>query len=427
MISQNQQKVKKEITRIVQKAGKSLAVPERKFVLEMMTGMLATDQCNLTRIAAVLKEGITIKNTLKRLQRMLSHEQILEAANHLSLQAAADKVTDETVLALDDGDLTHQYGRAFENQAYVRDGSAKDLKPGYYLNQVSGYNQSSGETFPILLDMFSMKESGFLSKTNEALEMIKRVTDKVGKKGLWVADREYDNGRVLECFLQEELTFMVRMKEVRDIWIKGQKRNIREVAEGVNRRVNFNNYARFGVVKATLQLKSREYQVTLVSYKDRRNKDIVMFLTSGWVKSTIELKRRIRGYFKRWGVEECYRFEKQGFGIEKATVRRYGSIKTLLGLSLLSWLALIRINENPNLKAEVQKAARMEKNKKKHQPKFVYYRLLQGVKNVLAGVKRMFLFRYKRKARKTLLETNPPMLPFLVKPTALNYELELGL
>ena len=131
MIAQNQQKVKKEITRIVEKAGKSLTVSEKKFVLEMMTGMLATGQSNLTRIAAALKEGITVKNTLKRLQRMLGHERILEVANRLSLQEATGKITDETVLALDDGDVTHQYGRAFENQAYVRDGSAKDLKPGY--------------------------------------------------------------------------------------------------------------------------------------------------------------------------------------------------------------------------------------------------------------------------------------------------------
>jgi hypothetical protein len=345
----------------------------------------------------------------------------------LSLQAAIGKITDKTVLALDDGDLVHQYGRAFECQSHVYDGSAKDTRPGYNLNQVSGYNEAGHETFPVLLDMFSMKESGFRSKTHEALEMIKRVTARVGRKGLWVADREYDNGRVLECFLQAELTFMVRMKEVRDIWVKGQRRNIREVAEGVNRRVKFSSYARFGAVKVTLWLKGREYQVTLVTYKDQRNKDIIMFLTSGWVKSTIELKRRIRGYFRRWGVEECYRFEKQGFGIEKATVRRYGSIKTLLGLSLLSWLALIRINANPRLKAEVQKAARMEKNKKKHQPKFVYYRLLQGVKNLFAGVKRLFLFRWKRRARKALLQTYPPMFPFLASPTALAYEMEYGL
>jgi len=213
MIAQNQQKVKKEILRIVQKAGKSLTEPEKKYVLEMMTGMLATGQSNLTRIAAVLKEGIAVKNTLKRLQRMSSHERILEAANRLSLQEAGGKVTAETILALDDGDITHQYGRRFENQSRVYDGSAKDTKPGYNLNQVSGYNQSSGETFPILLDLFSMRESGFRSKTNEALKMIGQVKERVGCRGLWVADREYDNGRVLECFLQEGLTFMVRMKE----------------------------------------------------------------------------------------------------------------------------------------------------------------------------------------------------------------------
>ncbi|MCG2812277.1 MAG: hypothetical protein L6428_12620 [Candidatus Aminicenantes bacterium] len=310
MVAQNQQKVKKEITRVLQKTGKGLTVPEKKFVLEMMTGMLATGQTNLTRIAAVLKEGITVKNTLKRLQRMLGHEGILEVANRLSLQAAIGKITDKTVLALDDGDLVHQYGRAFENQAYVRDGSApvcvrsrtgrKDLKPGYNLNQVSGYNhlsacvhaqaESSGETFPILFDMFSMKESGFLSKTHEALEMIKRVTARVGRKGLWVADREYDNGRVLECFLQEELTFMVRMKEARDIWVNGQRLNIYEVAEGVNRRVKFSSHARFGSVKCTLWLRGREYPVTLVSYKDRRNKDIVIWVTSGWELESEMLK-----------------------------------------------------------------------------------------------------------------------------------------
>ena len=147
MIAQNQQKVKKEITRIVQKAGKGLSVPENKFILEMMTGMLATGQCNVTRIAAILKEDITVKNTLKRLQRMLVHEQILAVANNMSLQAAAGKITDKTVLALDDGDMVHPYGRKFENQAYVHDGSAKDVKPGYYLNQVSGYNEAGHETF----------------------------------------------------------------------------------------------------------------------------------------------------------------------------------------------------------------------------------------------------------------------------------------
>jgi hypothetical protein len=90
-------------------------------------------------------------------------------------------------------------------------------------------------------------------------------------------------------------------------------------------------------------------------------------------------------------------------------------------------LALIRINENPNLKAKVQKTARMEKNKKKHQPKLVYYRLLQGVKNLFTGVKRLFLFRWKQRVRMALLKACPSMLSFLDDPTVLAYEMEHGL
>jgi hypothetical protein len=33
-------------------------------------------------------------------------------------------------------------------------------------------------------------------------------------------------------------------------------------------------------------------------------------LANGWIKSTRELKRRISGYFRRWSIEESYRFEK---------------------------------------------------------------------------------------------------------------------
>jgi hypothetical protein len=39
-----------------------------------------------------------------------------------------------------------------------------------------------------------------LSKTNEALEKIRQVAARVGRKGLWVVDREYNKGRVMEYF-----------------------------------------------------------------------------------------------------------------------------------------------------------------------------------------------------------------------------------
>ena len=168
--------------------------------------------------------------------------------------------------------------------------------------------------------------------------------------------------------------------------------NIKKASKKINRRVTFNRNGRFGSEKVILKLREREYKMTLISFKDNRNKEIMIFLTSGWIKSTKELRRRIRGYFKRWGVEECYRFEKQGFGIEKSTVRKYSRIKTLLGLSLMSWLILIKIKEDGQLKEAVLKEARMEKDKLKDRPKFIYYRLLTGINEMFSGMTRNPLF-----------------------------------
>ncbi len=58
----------------------------------------------------------------------------------------------------------------------------------------------------------------------------------------------------------------------------------------------------------------------------------MILLTDGWIKSTKGLERRIRGYFYCWGVEECCRFEKQEFSIEKSKTSNYKRIKTLLDL-----------------------------------------------------------------------------------------------
>ncbi len=107
-----------------------------------------------------------------------------------------------------------------------------------------------------------------------------------------------------------------------------------QAAKCINRRVNYNKNCRFGTLKVELYPKYRKYQLTLICFKDKRNKEPILFLTNGWIKSRKELKRLIKGYFRRWGVEESYRFEKQGFGIEKATVRRFSRIQTLTGLAL---------------------------------------------------------------------------------------------
>ena len=401
IISQNRGKVKKIALSLINKVKSELTRPQIKFILEMSMGMITTGSTNVNLIAGILKEKIEVRHTLKRLQRMLLNPWILELGNKLSLKESVNKIDKSTILALDGGDLSHQYGEKFEKSCPVKDGSLGGLRSGYWLNQVSGYNPGSKETFPILLSIYSTLEAGFKSATHETFKLVEKLVEKIGGIGLWVIDRGYDGGEILKYFLGKGLDFMLRMRlnKGRNIIYKGKSINISEAIKIINRRIKYGNNSRFGSIKARIEINREEYRITVVCYKDKRNKEPMVFMTNGWIISTKELKRRIRGYFRRWGVEECYRFEKQGFKIEESRSRNYDRIKTLLGLTIISWMILIKINEDPKLKEVVLKEARMEKDKPKHRPKFIYYRIIRGIRNMFSGVRRLFLFRLKRQER----------------------------
>jgi len=421
IIPENREKVKRKALSLINKADADLKIPEKKFILEMVMGMLMSGSSNVTEIARSLCEKIPIKQTLKRLSNMLDHDHLLEICNNLCLSESSSKIEDQTILALDGGDVSHQYGSCFQHIANVLDGSINEIRSGYWLNQVSGYNPGSNETFPLLLDIYSTKEKGFKSSNAESFALVSKVYEQVGTKGLWVMDRAYDRGEVLKYFLGRNLHFMMRINDTRAIYVKGKRKIIKEVAYKVNRRLQFGNHSKFGKLRCVLSINGKKYESTIICYKDKRNKEPMLLLTNGWIKSAKEIKRRIRGYFRRWGVEESYRFEKQGFGIERATVRNYKRTKTLIGITLLSWLLLVKINESPKLKEYVLKEARMEKTKRKQRPKFIYYRLLKGVQNMFRGIKELFRFRWKRRQRNKYRRRMAELSP-LFPETACQFE-----
>lgn len=423
ILTENQLKVKQIAERLIKKGKTSLSKPLKKLVLEMSFGIMLTGSCTLNEIARRLGEGVKLKHTLKRFYNMLEHgNKILDYCNRTCLEEMKPYLNDQTVLALDGGDIVHVYGRKFENMATVRDGSKKEFRPGYWLNQVSGYDPVSKESFPLLFDIYSTMEKGFISANDESISMIKKVREVSLAKVLWVLDRGYDAGVIFKYLLSKHEDFMVRMNDSRNLFERGKAINIEIMAKGTNRRNKYGKYARFGSRKVKIMLNKEEYEVTLVVFKNKNSKEPIIFLTNDWIKSTKELKRRIRGYFYRWGVEEGFRFEKQGFGIEKSTVRNYDRIKSLIGLSLFSWLLLVKAKQNGKVKQVLIKQAKPEKTKKNKQPKFIYYRLLKGMQNLFRSVSRLFIFREKRK-NKTKRSREQCFTPRFLFPREISNEL----
>ena len=124
IIPENREKVKKKAISLINKLKSELTKPIKKFILEMAIGMLMTGSCNVNVIAGVLQEETGVKHTIKRLHRMLLNSKILRFANKLSLKQGVKKISESTILALDGGDISHQYGKKFEKSAPVKDGSS---------------------------------------------------------------------------------------------------------------------------------------------------------------------------------------------------------------------------------------------------------------------------------------------------------------
>ena len=57
----------------------------------------------------------------------------------------------------------------------------------------------------------------------------------------------------------------------------------------------------------------------------------------------------------------------------------------------------------------------MGKDKLKDRPKFIYYRLLRGIQNLFASVKRLFSFRLKKEQREKLKEEILKTMPLFGK------------
>ena len=119
----------------------------------------------------------------------------------------------------------------------------------------------------------------------------------------------------------------------------------------------------------------------------------MILLSSGHITKKGIVCERIKGYLSRWGVEESYKFIKQSFGLERATIRSFAGIQCLLGIILLAWKVIEDVARDEDVRAIVEKSAKVVKKK----ITFYYYRIINGIKNIFSLCREMYRFRKRRK------------------------------
>ena len=124
--------------------------------------------------------------------------------------------------------------REMECLALVRDGSTGETKRnGYWLIDVLGAEVEGEDLIPLYGELYSQEAEGFRSENRQILDAVDRVTEGIGKRGIWAIDRGGDRRILLKGLLERGLGFVVRMVGERDLILRsGEGKKVLKIAWG---------------------------------------------------------------------------------------------------------------------------------------------------------------------------------------------------
>jgi len=381
---------KREILTFADKLSEGLRRPDRKFVSDMVYGMLASGSVVLSDISDVLKEDISKDNTVERLSKHLAGG-LPKGMRVNYARAIREDIPKNPLILLDDTEVIKPLGKKFESLGRVRDGSSKDggWENGY---QIAEAVALSKENQPVSLysEVYSIYEKDFKSMNTYTFKAIDNAVAQIRGKATFVCDRGYDANKIFEYFYAKEQYFIIRLTEKRLLFFKGRWYKATTLMK-----------ARKGKFKTTLKFQSGE-QECYVSYINVHITELkkplrlvliyglgeapMMLATNRPIMSKDDVVKICRAYLSRWRVEEYFRFKKQHFGFENFRVRKLKAIRTLNSLLTFSISLLNRIKckkMNHSLKTAVYKRARSVRER----VLFHYYRIAKGLACILAGAR----------------------------------------
>ena len=124
--------LKRGVFNFCMKLSKGLKKPARKFIADMVYGMLASKSPYLTEIARSLNEEISLDKTVERLSRNLMNFNKAETLAENYFNTVAPSFDEQTVLIIDGSDVSKPCSSKLEGLCKVRDGSTGEIATGYW-------------------------------------------------------------------------------------------------------------------------------------------------------------------------------------------------------------------------------------------------------------------------------------------------------
>ncbi len=229
------QKVQVKFSQFFEKLSFNLSLPEKKFIKDISRGIISSKSCTLRKISQSLKEEIDLKKSCKRLSYHLNKKDLNNHLTESHISNACKSFKKDTLIICDPSDIFKQYSKKMQGLSYVKDGSKDKLVSGYdTLNIIAAdkcennlsLKPISSELFSNTLEIDSLK--------NILFDRLVSIIISSKNKGIFIFDRGYDDKKIYSFFKENNSSFIIRSKTVRNLYYKGKREKFLEVAKRVN-------------------------------------------------------------------------------------------------------------------------------------------------------------------------------------------------
>lgn len=370
---------------------------KKRLFREMLYGIQASKDVKLSNIGRALQEDIALIKTENRLSRNLEDEDYSDRINAELLRLGDRHLTDDMIIAIDPGDINKPYAKAMEHLCDLYDGDKKMPSRGYHLCQVTAANLEHNKIVPLHCELYSTVEGQVRNNTEKINSIITTIKSRIGTKGIWAIDREGDNQQIIKHFLDEELTFVTRLKSTRYLHFGGN----------VNRQVAAERLYKHSGKKYRTRIvrihdgKEKEemisYSSVPVSLPDLPDQWLQAVIVEGWgeiptvlitnmkldLENPLTIWKVVECYLTRWKCDECYRYIKQSYNTEDVRVRSYNGLRnTIAFVNAIVYFTSIYMGVNLKLKIMVEKIFVLSK-RFFGIPNFFNYAMADGIYNLL--------------------------------------------
>jgi hypothetical protein len=336
-------KIKWQISRFTSRLCEGMDKVTRRFVGEMLYGIQAAKDVKVSEVARSLNETIALIKTENRLCRNLADEDLTGPINRWTCWEGSGEVDDETVLAIDLGDVRKPCAKKMEYLGGIRDGSTGQIARGYWLCEVIAAHPYGERIVPLYGELYAQKAERFVSENDQLLKAIRSVSGASDKRGIFAIDRGGDRRKIIMPLLDNDLRFVIRQDGDRHILLPRGKRcpvaragqwcrtTSERIVEVEREGYRHKKHLRMGVLSIRLPERPKAL-LWLVVIRGLAPHPILLLTNVSPPKGRDHGTWIADVYLTRWKCEEAYRFLKQGYNLEDVRVRSYTALRNTYAL-----------------------------------------------------------------------------------------------